>query len=253
MFAGPNGSGKSTIKNLLRQEWLGVYVNPDDIERELRRSGWLDVQACGLQISRDELVTFFRSSALMQRQYPAGVPDTLCEAIQVDGGRISVGGLTVDSYIASVLSDFLRHRLIDSGISLSFETVMSSEDKIAFLHHARERNYRVYLYFIATENVEINIARVQERVEKGGHPVPEDRIRKRYTASLSLLTEAIQATDRAYTFDNSGTQSRLVAEITDGAGIDSMEMEIKASPPQWLEVYVLSRYERLDDGADRSI
>ncbi len=32
MFAGPNGSGKSTIKDIIPAEWLGVYINPDEIE-----------------------------------------------------------------------------------------------------------------------------------------------------------------------------------------------------------------------------
>jgi predicted ABC-type ATPase len=33
IFAGPNGSGKSTIKDMLPQAWLGVYINADDIEK----------------------------------------------------------------------------------------------------------------------------------------------------------------------------------------------------------------------------
>ncbi len=33
MFAGPNGSGKSTINALVRPELLGIYINPDDIEK----------------------------------------------------------------------------------------------------------------------------------------------------------------------------------------------------------------------------
>jgi predicted kinase len=37
VFAGPNGSGKSTIRDLLREEWIGVYVNADEIEKVLRR------------------------------------------------------------------------------------------------------------------------------------------------------------------------------------------------------------------------
>ncbi|MGS0753669.1 hypothetical protein ACVBEH_02230 [Roseateles sp. GG27B] len=35
VFAGPNGSGKSTIQELLRPEWIGIYVNADDMERQL--------------------------------------------------------------------------------------------------------------------------------------------------------------------------------------------------------------------------
>lgn len=39
MFAGPNGSGKSTIKSVVPPELLGVYVNPDEMQKdiELRR------------------------------------------------------------------------------------------------------------------------------------------------------------------------------------------------------------------------
>jgi len=36
MFAGPNGSGKSSLKSFLPEELLGIYLNPDDIEREIR-------------------------------------------------------------------------------------------------------------------------------------------------------------------------------------------------------------------------
>lgn len=36
MFAGPNGSGKSSIQSVIGRELLGVYINPDDIEKEIR-------------------------------------------------------------------------------------------------------------------------------------------------------------------------------------------------------------------------
>lgn len=39
VLAGPNGSGKSTIKPELRPEWIGVFVNADEIEKDLKASG----------------------------------------------------------------------------------------------------------------------------------------------------------------------------------------------------------------------
>ena len=45
MFAGPNGSGKSTFKTIIRQELLGVYINPDEIEKEIREFSFLDLDA----------------------------------------------------------------------------------------------------------------------------------------------------------------------------------------------------------------
>lgn len=45
MFAGPNGSGKSTMKEVIPEALLGVYINPDDIEKAWRQSGCIDFAA----------------------------------------------------------------------------------------------------------------------------------------------------------------------------------------------------------------
>ena len=36
VFAGPNGSGKSVLKSYLPEPLLGVYLNPDEIEAEVK-------------------------------------------------------------------------------------------------------------------------------------------------------------------------------------------------------------------------
>lgn len=55
MFAGPNGSGKSTLKDVLEPNWLGVYVNADDIEAEIRGHGFASVKPYGVSATRAEL------------------------------------------------------------------------------------------------------------------------------------------------------------------------------------------------------
>lgn len=42
MFAGPNGSGNITLKDVLPNELPGFYLNPDEIERDIRSTGVLD-------------------------------------------------------------------------------------------------------------------------------------------------------------------------------------------------------------------
>ena len=42
MFAGPNGSGKSTIKSVINEELLGIYINPDEIEKEIKEYGFIE-------------------------------------------------------------------------------------------------------------------------------------------------------------------------------------------------------------------
>jgi predicted kinase len=40
LFAGPNGSGKSTLVDEQRAEWIGHYLNADDLEKALAGGGY---------------------------------------------------------------------------------------------------------------------------------------------------------------------------------------------------------------------
>jgi predicted ABC-type ATPase len=145
----------------------------------------------------------------------------------------------VNAYFASVAADFLRQKLLEKQLSFTFETVMSSPDKVALLDKARRLGYRTYLYYVATEDPSINVSRVLSRVGQGGHAVPEDKIVSRYHRSLDLLMDAIRRTNRAYVFDNSGLpgQYTWLAEITDGAALELRAAEI----PLWFKRAVLDK------------
>lgn len=122
---------------------------------------------------------------------------------------------------------FIRQKLIETSQSFTFETVMSFPDKVELLRKAQSRGYRTYLYYVATDNAEINISRVRYRVSLGGHSVPEDKIVSRYNRSLDLLSQAVQATHRAYIFDNSTHEHIWLAEITNG---QTLEMKTDLMP-----------------------
>jgi predicted ABC-type ATPase len=47
--------------------------------------------------------------------------------------------------------------------------------------------YTIKLWFIALSSPELAISRVKERVAQGGHNIPEEVIRRRYTAGLENL------------------------------------------------------------------
>lgn len=49
VLAGPNGSGKSTIKPDLKPQWIGVFVNADEMEQDLGASaGFLSLHSLGV-------------------------------------------------------------------------------------------------------------------------------------------------------------------------------------------------------------
>ena len=234
MFAGPNGSGKSTINAVIRPELLGVYINPDEIEKSIRERGdFLDLASYGVHTTAAEILTFFQQSTLLEK---AGLLDEAA-ALRFNDDKLSFFAVSVNAYFASVAADFIRQKLLEVRTSFTFETVMSSPDKVAFLQKAQLSGYRTYLYYVATEAPEINISRVRYRVKMGGHPVPEDKIVSRYFRSLDLLREAIRYSNRAYIFDNSGEQQVFVAEITDGHALELKTAVI----PNWFKHAVLNK------------
>ena len=238
MFAGPNGSGKSIIKGKVHPRLIGEYINPDEIERHISEQGHLDLHNYLLAVSAIELRAFLHDSSLIQN---AGLQATV-DTLHCSGGRIDINPEVVNSYLASAISDFLRQELVNARVSFSFETVMSHPDKVEFLEAANRQGYRTYLYYIATDDPEINIDRVAHRVGLGGHDVPQQKIRERYHKSLDLLYRAIRVTRRAYIFENSGSECQWLAEISHGRNIE-LKME---SVPAWFKRAVLDKIPRKD-------
>ncbi len=231
MFAGPNGSGKSTLKDALEPNWLGFYVNADDIEAEIRAQGFASLKPYEVRTTQAELTAFFAGSEFLRLQ---GL-NADAQKIRLEHDRVIFGTVSVNSYFASVLVDFIRHDLLRRKESFTFETVMSSEDKVAFFCRAHRLGFRTYLYYVATEDPEINISRVAHRVSMGKHDVPREKIVQRYHRSLALLADAVTCADRAYLFDNSGNEPVWVAEVTDGSNLE-MKTDLM---PHWFKTALL--------------
>jgi predicted ABC-type ATPase len=233
VLAGPNGSGKSTIRGELKPQWIGAFVNADEIERSLRDSaGLLGLAKLGITGAPADVLqrieAHIRGSTFAQQQ---GL-QALLGQMSVDRRlRLRVPG-PYNSYLASVLADAIRRELLDQGKTFTFETVMSSADKIDFMSEARHRGYRVYLYFVATDDPAINVDRVLRRVQQGGHPVPAQKIHERYVRSIGLMTKACSVAHRAYVFDNSGSKHKLLVQVVDGC---EMEIEAATLPPWFVE------------------
>ena len=188
MFAGPNGSGKTTLFHTLAKEHSrnGVFkgepfVNADDIDAELRESGKLSLRRYGITPEQEQMALWLRAAAWSD--------DTsrVADSAQFAHGAIRVAEGTPSSYAAAMIAAFLRAQLMDAERSFSFETVMSHPGKVELLRAAQQRGFRTYLYFVATDDVELNVRRVGVRVQVGGHAVPEQKIRERYLRSLALL------------------------------------------------------------------
>jgi predicted ABC-type ATPase len=230
MVAGPNGSGKSTLFDELKARGfrLGHVLNPDEIERQLVHDRKLDLKQWGLQADEVTVGAFFARHALAAKLSN--------DVFSVEDNVISIGANFVPGYFTAVLSDLMRRQWLATGQSFTFETVMSSGDKVELLDEARARGFRTYLYYVCTDSPLINRERVAIRVAQGGHDVPEVKIDARYRRSVALLPNAIRRTSRAYVFDNSGRAHRLVGEFEAGKLVAVAE-----ELPGWFASAVLSQ------------
>jgi predicted ABC-type ATPase len=76
----------------------------------------------------------------------------------------------------------------------------------------------VILIFICLDSVDLSRGRVMERVEAGGHDVPDEKIDTRFPRTFTNLQQALLFVNRALLFDNSSADEpyRFVAEFRDG-------------------------------------
>lgn len=235
MFAGPNGSGKSTIFNEIKSKFnLGIYLNPDDIEKSIIDNSVIDLTNYGLhKINSTNFNHFLKNHSL----YKKALSDGYKIGLVINNGIVHNPNTYTHSYEASILVDFIRTRLIDIGEKLTFETVMSHNSKIEILRRSKELGYKNYLYFISTDSVSINKARVIERVKNGGHFVPPEKIKIRYFRSSELLKSAIKQTYRSFLFDNSENKSKLILDVLNGNKVTFRSKII----PNWVDDYFLKK------------
>lgn len=237
MFAGPNGSGKSElIREIIeRQIPLGPVINADLIAKNIHEKGFLDLEEYGLK-------------NITQSDWENVIQDYPEIRSRVEESNISAGVLIKEntllcklskreSYTAALIADFLRYSMVEKQLSFSFETVMSHPGKVEFLQYASQKGYITYLYYIATESPDINVNRVENRVAKGGHDVPVQKIKSRYYRSLDLLFDALKASDRAYLIDNSKKSNFVILEKKyNGMGYPQTK-----KMPRWFNEHVLKK------------
>lgn len=241
IFAGPNGSGKSTIFDVVSKVVpCPHYVNADLIEKRLRSEGKLSFNDFTVLVAEEELKNSFKSSGLFNKTFNG---QRLYDALKVSHNVLTISDSTtlLDSYFTAFIADFLRLKMLNIVEVFTIETVMSDPNKLEYIRVAKSLGYRIYLYFVSTKDVQINIDRVRFRVETGGHNVSEERIGKRYFGSLANLLDAVLLSDRTYFFDNSITDDydrALFAEY-DGA---TKQIHFRSnSYPGWFNDYVLNK------------
>ncbi|RXK83630.1 toxin [Filimonas effusa] len=232
IFAGPNGSGKSTvISEIQTKVRTGPYVNADEIEKTCRLHKFVNLSDFSLISTKEHFESYLQRSTLLAKAKKEGYIIDLSFS-----DNVIVTGRNTNSYEAALIAAYLRDLMITKRETFSFETVMSHPSKLETLKKSASAGFKNYLYFVSTADPSINIERVADRVLKGGHNVPSDKIKERYFRSLELLIEMIPYCHRCFVFDNSGTRFQLIVEVVDG---EQIIVHTGDPIPGWIEAYLL--------------
>jgi predicted ABC-type ATPase len=132
---------------------------------------------------------------------------TIMRNLSVFGTYINADNLKMEYNFsdleAAKYAESLRNELVNRRADFSFETVLSTDRNLKLLQKAKDVGYEIECIYVLTCNVNINVARVKERVLCGGHDVPEIKIRMRYQKAMKLIPLLIAITDKILIFDNS--------------------------------------------------
>lgn len=116
---------------------------------------------------------------------------------------------------AALKAEELREKMILEKKDFTFETVLSTDRNLRLLKKAKEQGYFVRCIYVLTANVDINVARVSARQAIGGHGVPEDKIRSRYTKALALIPQLVEVCDILHVYDNTKEPFRIFKKRKD--------------------------------------
>jgi len=99
-----------------------------------------------------------------------------------------------------------------SGLeSFALETTLSGRGYLRMIEQWQIAGYRVKLLFLQLTSPEEAIARVAQRVQQGGHNIPEAVIRRRFAAGIENFKKLYAPqVDTWALYDNSGAQPVLL-------------------------------------------
>ena len=104
------------------------------------------------------------------------------------------------------------HYLANRGEDFAFETTMASKTFVPLLRECKNKGYSVTLIYLWLANPDLAIKRVALRVEGGGHGIPADVIRRRYSNGVSNFFRLyMPVCDTWGIYDNSSDHPVLVA------------------------------------------
>lgn len=117
---------------------------------------------------------------------------------------------------------------VDNGMSFTHETTLSGHDIENLTREAKKNGYHVRLFYIGLDTASESLARIANRVRRGGHDIPENDVERRFAGRWEAVAKILPYCDEAEFYDNDNGFVK-VAEYRNG------ELRtVGKHRPQWL-------------------
>ncbi len=193
ILAGPNGSGKSTAYAKLTQD---ISKLPETL-----------IEATQIYVCPDDI---------------AKLDEFVNEYLNLEDR----------AYAAAIRAEEMREDFLESGISFTFETVLSHPSKLDFIERAAKKGYQIDTIYVSTKDPEINLTRVAKRVVQGGHDVDSEKVKLRYERSMKLAGKLMFLSNYGILIDNSETIGAKIYLLKEEDIINLFEKGIR---PNWID------------------
>lgn len=100
--------------------------------------------------------------------------------------------------------------LINTQQSFNWEISLLSKYCMEYIKKAKESGYKINLYFVGIENLDIIKTRIQNRTKQGGHGVSDKVLLYKYKHQFDNIINVLNYVDTATFYDNT-TNFSLVA------------------------------------------
>ncbi len=94
-------------------------------------------------------------------------------------------------------------KALQEGLTFAFETTLGANTITNMLLAGAQGGARVHIWYAGLSSPELHVQRVRQRVQAGGHDIPEDKIRARYASSRANLVKLLPYLMSLRVYDNS--------------------------------------------------
>lgn len=137
---------------------------------------------------------------------------------------------------------------IATGADFTFESTLGGKTFANLLIQAAQKTHQLNVWFLGLESVELHLKRVAQRVAKGGHPIPETDIRRRWIGSHENLIRLIPFATTLRVFDNSievpadGVPEPILLLSIDDGDLTHPGPEQLRDTPAWAKPIIAATY-----------